>query len=289
MSDEGALLFDCDGEQLCGVLHSPDRPTSTGLLLVVGGPQYRVGSHRQFVLLARALCAAGIPVFRFDYRGMGDSSGDARDFERIGDDIAAASSSFFEHQSGLSRIVLWGLCDAATASAFYAASTLDGRIIGQVAVNPWVRTTEGEAEAFIRHYYLQRLLSREFWRKLLALNLDVRGALKDFVGKLLQSRRQPRLAEEGDLRPLPERLFTAQTGYPGETLVILSGQDLTAREYEARVAERPNWQAWLASDEVTLRRLAEADHTFSRAAWRDQVAEWTRDWLLELHRRAAAD
>lgn len=67
------------------MLHHPnEHEVPLGLLMVVGGPQYRVGSHRQFVLLARDLAAAGIPVFPFDYRGMGDSTGQARDFEGIG-------------------------------------------------------------------------------------------------------------------------------------------------------------------------------------------------------------
>ena len=49
---------------------------------MVGGPQYRVGSHRQFTLMARAFAAAGYPVLRFDYRGIGDSEGESRGFER---------------------------------------------------------------------------------------------------------------------------------------------------------------------------------------------------------------
>jgi len=54
-----------------------------------------------------------------------------------------------------------------------------------------------------------------------------------------------------------------------------------AREYEDRVAESSQWQTWLDSPAVTLHRLEAADHTFSRAEWRDQVAIWSRDWILE--------
>ena len=39
------------------------------MVIVVGGPQYRAGSHRQFTLLARHIAAAGYPVLRFDARG----------------------------------------------------------------------------------------------------------------------------------------------------------------------------------------------------------------------------
>src|SRR5690349_24048098 len=56
---------------------------SRGVLLVVGGPQYRVGSHRQFALLCRRLAGRGVPALRFDYRGMGDADGAARTFESV--------------------------------------------------------------------------------------------------------------------------------------------------------------------------------------------------------------
>ena len=57
---EQTLVFECAGEQLLGVAHRGK--ASTGVLVVVGGPQYRVGSHRQFVLMARDLAKAGYPV-----------------------------------------------------------------------------------------------------------------------------------------------------------------------------------------------------------------------------------
>ncbi len=282
MYGEEPIFFEYAGERMLGILHhAQGRVPGVGVLLVVGGPQYRVGSHRQFVLLARELASAGIPVFRFDYRGMGDSVGEARDFEAISDDIRVALDVFREREPGVAGVVLWGLCDAATANAFYAVS--DERVVGQIALNPWVRTSEGEAEAYIRHYYLKRLLSRDFWRKVLGLKFDASGALKDFLHKLMQSRRGgARAAVHADQRPLPERLRDAQIGYARSTLLILSGQDLTAREYENRVAESLEWKDWMASAGVTVCRLEEADHTFSRALWRDQVAVWSRDWILGL-------
>lgn len=279
MGIEKPLFFECAGDALLGVLHHPGSASlDVGLLLVVGGPQYRVGSHRQFVLLARALAAAGIPVFRFDYRGMGDSAGDPRDFEHIGLDIRAALDCFSAHCSGLRGVVLWGLCDAATANAFYTAS--DSRVLGQIALNPWVRTSSGAAQAFIRHYYLQRFISRAFWHKVFSGKWPMVPAVRDFFSKLGHSREMPADTQGKNRAALPERLLAAQQAAGGPTLVILSGQDLTAREYDDRVSRSPAWSAWMVSPKVTLYRLDAADHTFSRAVWRDQVAEWSRDWML---------
>ncbi len=86
---ERVLELRCGGETLFGVLATARRSRDTAVLIVVGGPQYRVGSHRQFVLLARRVADAGYPVLRFDYRGMGDSGGDMRDFESVSEDIGA--------------------------------------------------------------------------------------------------------------------------------------------------------------------------------------------------------
>ena len=277
---EEAIYFDCQGERLLGILHhARGNASKIGVVLVVGGPQYRVGSHRQFVLLARALALAGIAVFRFDCRGMGDSTGEPRDFEQISDDIHAALNIFTANVSGLTGIVLWGLCDAATANAFYAPG--DKRVVGQIALNPWVRTNEGEAQAFIKHYYLKRVMSREFWHKVFRMRFDAFDAVGDFFNKLRDSRAKDMRSFAAD-RPLPERLRISQIGFGGPTLLILSGQDLTAREYEDRVAESPDWQKWIRSADVTLHRIADADHTFSRAAWRDKVADRSRDWIFRL-------
>ena len=80
---ERCLSFECGGETLLGILHEPRIHKETGVLVIVGGPQYRVGSHRQFVLMARALANVGYAVLRFDYRGMGDSTGCPRGFEAV--------------------------------------------------------------------------------------------------------------------------------------------------------------------------------------------------------------
>ena len=169
MHAERALIFDCGGETLVGVVSAPQAADAvaadTGVLIVVGGPQYRVGSHRQFVMLARFLADNGVPCMRFDFRGMGDASGEARDFEALSDDIEAAIAAFARELPGLRRIVLWGLCDGASAICL----SLGGNplVAGAVLLNPWVRTAETQARTMLKHYYLQRLLDPRFWRKLL--------------------------------------------------------------------------------------------------------------------------
>src|SRR6185436_8530568 len=144
---EEAIAISCDGDSLIGVLNNPPAGVARGVLIVVGGPQYRVGSHRQFTLLARYLATCDVPSLRFDYRGMGDSCGDLRTFERVEDDIRCAIDRFFQSVPTLKEVVVWGLCDAASAALFYAHR--DSRVSGLVLVNPWVHTEQGAARTYL--------------------------------------------------------------------------------------------------------------------------------------------
>jgi exosortase A-associated hydrolase 1 len=238
-----------------------------------------VGSHRQFVLLARALARAGIPVLRFDYRGIGDSTGAARDFEDIDADIRAAVDLLVAH-TGVRRVVLWGLCDAAAAALMYAHD--DARVTGLVLLNPWVHSPVTEARARLKTYYLRRLMSRDFWRKLARLELD----LGDSLGSLLGYFREAR-AGGGTAPPrlhFIERMRTGWAKFGGPVLLILSGDDLTAEEFRELARQSPAWAALVAAPAVTRVELAEANHTFARGDWRERVERETLEWLERLAR-----
>ncbi len=282
--NESVVNFSVRGERLFGIYHPPQQePSTRGVLIVVGGPQYRVGSHRQFVLLARFLAANGIPVLRFDYRGMGDSEGDIRTFESIDEDIHASIDCLFDKAPNLEEAVIWGLCDAASAAAFYAKS--DPRVSGLVLLNPWVRTEAGIAKAYLKHYYLSRLFGREFWRKVVSGRFDFSSSTRSLwkmVSSVLGKGQDPAVAEGsglGSREALPERMCQGLRAFPGRLLFVLSGDDLTADEFRDAVKRSRQWRKLLRRPHVCLRDLGPANHTFSRREWRDTVAAWTLDWL----------
>jgi hypothetical protein len=74
-------------------------------------------------------------------------------------------------------------------------------------------------------------------------------------------------------------MFSGLSRFRGKILVILSGNDLTAQEFSDLVKSSRQWRKLLTSSRVTGLSLPEANHTFSRREWRDQVAIWTKDWI----------
>lgn len=274
--------------RLAALLHRGREDASLGVLVVVGGPQYRVGSHRQFLLLARRLATAGIPCLRFDVRGMGDSSGSPTDYLHSRDDIHAAIDAFRARCPGLRGVVLWGLCDGAAAILLHAATRAE--VEGLVLLNPWVRQDHTHAQSLVRHYYWNRLRSRDFWRKLAQGGVNIAGA----IGGVLSALRQSRGAREktGDTVSAPTastyitRMATQWQRCKAPSLVLLSGDDLVAAEFRGLCRDDQRWRALLRRPQVRCIDLPDADHTFSSARHRAEVEALTLEFVQALEKRA---
>jgi len=212
------IEFPCAGETLMGTLDAA--PGTTGLLIVSGGNEIRVGAHRGMALLAARLAEAGHPVFRFDRRGIGDSSGDNRGFESSADDIGAAVATFRQAAPHLTRIVGFGNCDAATALAlFHRSAGIDALILA----NPWAVEDQDDGmppAAAIRARYAERLRDPRQWFRLLGGGVDIRklisGLLKTYTEKNEQS------------NTLAARLAQALGGAEVPVSLLLARRDNTA-------------------------------------------------------------
>lgn len=269
---EQVLTFSVDQHELMAILHSGSGQNTTGVVIVVGGPQYRIGSHRQFVQLSRALANQGIASLRFDYSGMGDSGGNKKEFTDINNDIKEAINAFMSSQPVIKKVVIWGLCDAASAALMYAHQ--DERVAGLVILNPWLRSEKAMGKAMVKYYYLKRILSKGFWKKLLAgkVNIavsarDVKGFVKDSVG-----------SEQHDNEGYQFLMSSGLQAFDGNVCLILSGEDLTAREFDQQTKSSEEW-CKLRCDDNEIHHLESADHTFSSVMYKKQVEKITIDFL----------
>lgn len=287
---EHPLLLTCGDDELVGIVSMPHvLEARTGVLIVTGGPQYRAGSHRQFVLLARALAAAGVACMRFDYRGMGDASGAPRAFDAVDDDVRSAISGFLAAVPELERVVLWALCDGASAACLYAPS--DPRVAGVMLLNPWVRTAEGEARTILEHHYGARLRDARAWRRLFSGRVNVLAAARSLVGAglalLRGGTRRAHLDEAADAA-LPQRMAARLADARVPFAVGLSGRDYVALEFEQVLARSEAWQALARGTRcIGIDRFPAADHTFSSSAWQNALLAASRRWLDVLDQRIA--
>jgi len=277
---ESVLTFDCEGQRLVGILAEPatGTPDDVGVIIVVGGPQYRAGSHRQFTLLARHLAAHGIAALRFDYRSMGDSPGDARDFLSVDADIKAAIDALLATRPALKRVALWGLCDAASAALLYLESTRDARVAGVALLNPWARSAATLAQTHVKHYYWQRLRQKEFWLKLVKGGVGA-NALRT-LGRNLRLARSA--GKASDPRSFQDRMAAGLRGFGQPALLILSGDDYTAREFTLHAETSPAWAGLLDTPLLLREALPQADHTFSDPDQAAAVEAITLSWLNKL-------
>ena len=285
MSTTIPLSIESEDAILFGILDIPEQPKDIGVLVVVGGPQYRVGSHRQFVLLARALAARGFATLRFDHAGIGDSSGEFDGFEHLEADVKAAIDRLVFEVENVTRVAIWGLCDAASAAMMYAP--VDSRVDRLILLNPWVRSEQGLARTYVRQYYFSQITSSEFWRKLLRGEINI---LKSLVGVIRTIRsalfskdvgnsNQSGELDETNSVPFQKRMLYGLQKFKGQVLFILSGDDITAAEFDDLLSESRSWREIVRRGNTEVSRIQQANHTFSKAKWRDQVASWTIEWL----------
>jgi exosortase A-associated hydrolase 1 len=260
------LSFTCEGAELGASLDSADG--TTGLLLVTGGTQTRIGSHRMYERLARALAQAGWPCMRYDRRGVGDSGGDDPDFRDSGPDLAAAAAAFRREQPHIARLLGFGLCDGASTLALHGrAAGLDGYIL----VNPWfVEAEAGEPPAAaIKSRYKEQLLSLEGWKRLLSGSISYRKVLKG-LGRILASKPSSLAGE------IAASLGKARV--PAQ--LILASRDATAIAAQAEWSS-PAFKGLRRANPEPLTIDSDA-HTFSRPGDEEALLKAVREALERL-------
>ena len=154
----------------------------------------------------------------------------------------------------------------------------DARIRGLCLLNPWVRNATSLARAHVKHYYGRRLLEREFWAKLLRGRVNAAGALWELLCKIRLSVSRGGKGSMQDL-PFQDRMANSLREYSGQVLLILSGNDYTAKEFLEHARADAAWTGLLEAANTSQFEVPEADHTFSTANHRKDVEQATLRWI----------
>jgi exosortase A-associated hydrolase 1 len=246
------LSFPCAGETLAATLD--EAAGTTGLLIVSGGNEIRIGAHRGMAKLARDVAAEGFPVFRFDRRGIGDSSGKNGGFTSSGPDIAAALAAFRGECPHLTDIVCFGNCDAATALVLNETSEK-----ALVLANPWVFEPVDDLPppAAIKAHYWARLRDPRTWLRLLKGGINFRKALTGIS----------RVSQPAAASTLFEQFIVGLTqvlkNKPPIT-ILLANKDATAIAFRSEW-EKPNMGARFSA-QVRLAEIDSPSHSFASDA-----------------------
>lgn len=253
------LTFGCEGETLGATLDTA--PGTSGLLIVTGGNEVRAGAFSGQAALARAVAKAGFPVFRFDRRGVGDSSGTNRGFRKSARDIEAATEAFRAMSPQLNRIVGFGNCDAASALMLSGGSECDALLLS----NPWtIEQDDGAmpAEA-IRSRYADKLK-------------DPRELVRLVTGKVNLAKLVRGLARaagpKAKASSLAQDMAAGLTGSGKPYRFLLAANDRTAQIFR---------EAYPLDADADVRTCDRASHAYVEP----HAREWLQDQVLRMLRR----
>ena len=82
-----------------------------------------------------------------------------------------------------------------------------------------------------------------------------------------------------DALPLVAKPAEGLRRFQGHALLLMSGKDYIAREFDEVTKGSQAWAGLLSGPRITRADIEGADHTFSRAEWKAQAHQALRDWL----------
>ena len=288
--EERAVRFGTDAH-LFGVMshRRGEREGARDLPVVVflnAGAVHHVGPNRLYVNLARRLGAAGFHCLRFDVESLGDSvrRSPGKENESYPENALTdvrTALKFLRRQLGYRRFIVTGLCSGAHNSFHAGLEFAETPIDEVILINPltfyWV---EGMDFATSRSFedmvqYRKSLRDPNRWLKLLRGRIDFRRL---FEVTLTQARAKARSSYESFRELLvPEsgprlsrdlkRLFAMNRRM---TLFVAEGDP--GRDILMAGARRTASKA-LESGAIRVHMIANADHTFSQAKPRRELAE----------------
>jgi exosortase A-associated hydrolase 1 len=262
---EQPVKFKCNNKWLYGILHIPEENSNPSyvVLLITGGPQVRTGAHRLYVQLSRFLCEHNWSSMRFDYEGMGDSEGDFVGFRHAEASITSAIDFLHDRFANKPSIILWSLCDGATASILYGAKHPE-YITRMILCNPLVITQDGLARSTIKHYYIKKIFSKEFYRNIFQFNINIfesfLSLIKVFEYAYFKKRPKCNHIKEDNL---PQLVIESLNSFSKPIRIILSTNDIVASNFQDELKQNYKYlKKEFKTNKLVNYFIPNADHTF---------------------------
>ena len=244
-----------------------------GVLLLNAGLLHRIGPSRMYVCLARKLAAAGFPVLRLDFSGIGDSPArrDTASLEDAALEEVREAMDLMARTRGTERFVLIGLCSGADSS--FQAARVDPRVAGLVLIDGFAYRTP----SFWRRYYQERVLNVDKWKHLISTRLGI-GRIDADTGD--DSAHDEREAFERSFPPIEQTRvdLEAMAARGVRVLVIYSAGQYLYYNYAEQFDEAFDGADFRGL--VTSRFFAASNHTFTRHAHRDELVNTIVNWAV---------
>jgi pimeloyl-ACP methyl ester carboxylesterase len=274
---EQAVLFG-SWTSLVGIVTkavSPASPNRPAIVILNTGIIHRVGHHRMFVTMSRALGAVGYTVLRFDFSGIGDSSPRYDGLSLVDACMAEIREAldWLERDGAASRMILIGLCSGADHAVLYGHT--DPRIVGLVLMDPSIPPTL----RYYVHYIGRRLRRLRSWFNVLSgrshtLRMLMRHMLPIAQRYPLQNRVP---------RQTVERHYRNSVDSGIEILAIFT-EETTRQTYREQMIEAlPNVSF---GDRLTLEFFPGSDHTFALESDRSRLIQLILQWVSAVSKTA---
>jgi uncharacterized protein len=300
------------GLRLFGILHTPpERSHDLGVIVLSPGVKMRVGPQRLYKGLADQCVRLGLPVFRFDFYGLGDSEGtltedllrDLYNHIEVGRFVndALDAMDWMETHCGTKRFILSGLCGGAITGLL--AGSRDARVAGLLAlgITPVLASRAAEASRYMtagelqqsRRRYMRRLLSPEAWFRLLTLKADYR-----LIGRFITEPFRRRVSSPTAAPAVPPEDDNANRLFPPAffsmldakrpMLLVFGGVDRLLFEFEEKFVARHKTKLAEAAPLYQVHSVKDANHVLSLPEWQAEMLQVADRWLRQHFSRQLA-
>jgi hypothetical protein len=270
---EKTLLFGAD-RNLVGTLTTPATTTAKyAVLLTNVGVMPRCGPYRSNVIVARRFASIGVPSFRYDMSGLGDSARASNPLPHAQQWVLDTKGAMdvVEKELGIKEFIIVGVC--AGADVAYLTAPEDVRVRAAVMFDPYLYpTTKAKLIGLQKRLHAHGVI-------------NAASAAADAVVRRIVARLPKKAAPAGEnvepplkygrsyippLDTFAERMKRIVDG-GAKILILVSGSFPYDHNYREQTAD--NLRPYGIADKIEYDYLPEADHVLLGVPGREQFIE----------------